>query len=61
MAGKYAVKTTQRRWLDLNKLPDGTYQMKVMFGDNTKPIATLVFTAKEWGKLANYSEGLKRK
>jgi hypothetical protein len=57
----YPVKTTQRRWLALAKLDDGNYQMKVMFGDNTKPIATLVFTPTEWTKLASYSEGLKRK
>lgn len=59
--GKYAVHTTQRRWLDLEKLPDGNYQMKVMFGNNQNPIATLVFTPQEWAKLASYSEGLKRK
>jgi hypothetical protein len=59
--GKYAVHTTQRRWLDLSKTPEGNYEMRVMFADNTKPIATLVFTPAEWAKLASYSEGLKRK
>ena len=57
----YPVKTTQRRWLALSKLDDGTYQMKVMFGDSEKPIATMVFTQREWDKLAIYSEVLKRK
>jgi len=57
----YPVKTTQLRWLALSKLDDGNYQMKVMLGNNTKPIATMVFTPVEWAKLASYSEGLKRK
>lgn len=62
MASKdYPVRTTQRRWLALSKLNDGNFQMKVMYGDNMKPIATLVFTPREWAKLASYSEGLKRK
>lgn len=62
MASKdYPVKTTQRRWLALSKLDDGTYQVKVMFADDAKPIATMIFTAAEWNKLASYSEGLKRK
>lgn len=57
----YPVHTTQRRWLALSKLDDSTYQIKVMMGDNLKPIATLVFTSREWDKLASYTEGLKRK
>lgn len=57
----YPVRTTQRRWLALAKLDDGTYQVKVMFGNNEKPIATMIFTQREWDKLASFSEGLKRK
>lgn len=57
----YPVKTTQRRWLALSKLDDGNYQMKVMFKNDPKPIATMAFTPNEWAKLVNYSAGLEKK
>jgi len=50
-----------RRWLAINKQDDGSYQLKVMLGNNEKPLATLPFDESEWKKLANYSAGLLKK
>jgi hypothetical protein len=50
-----------RRWIALNRQADGSYQLKVMLGDNEKPLATLPFDESEWKKLANYSTGLLKK
>lgn len=50
-----------RRWLAINKQADGSYQMKLMLGNNEKPLATLPFDESEWKKLANYSAGLLKK
>lgn len=62
MASKeYVVKTTSTRELHISKLDDGTYQMKLYWGRGNRDLATLVFTQKEWDKLASFSEGLKRK
>jgi hypothetical protein len=58
----YTVKVNNgRRWIALNKQADGSYQLKVMLGDNGKPLATLPFDEREWKKLANYSAGLLKK
>ena len=47
-----------RRWLAINKQADGTYQLKVMLGDNEKPLATLPFDESEWRKLVEQARGL---
>lgn len=57
---EYRVNTTGRRNLRLSKQDDGTYQARVMLGED-RQLAVLVFTQKEWAKLASFSEGLKRK
>lgn len=58
---EYIVKTTSTRELHVSKLDDGNYQMRLHWGKGDKTLATLVFTPREWAKLASYSEGLKRK
>ena len=47
-----------RRWLALAKRPDGTYEMKLMLGDEEKPLATLPFDESEWRKLVVQSREL---
>lgn len=61
MASKeYRVNTEGRRNLRLSKRDDGSYQARIMLGED-KQLAVLVFPAKEWDKLASFTEGLKRK
>lgn len=59
--GVYTVKTTSTRELHLGKLDDGTYQIKIHWGKGNRDLATLVFTEREWTRLASFAEGLKRK
>ena len=42
-----------RRWLALAKRDDGTYEMRIMLGDEEKPLATLPFDEGEWRKLVD--------
>lgn len=58
---EYVVKTTSTRELHIGKLDDGNYQMRIYWGKGDKTLATLVIPSGEWDKLANFSEGLKRK
>lgn len=57
---EYRVNTEGRRNLRLSKQDDGRYHARIMLGED-KQLAVLVFTQKEWDKLASFSEGLKRK
>lgn len=56
-----AAQSTQRRWLAMNKQDDGTYQVLVMYGDNPKPIATIVMEAREFKRLRDTADGLMKK
>jgi hypothetical protein len=47
-----------RRWLALSKRPDGTYEMKLMLGNEEKPLATLPFDESEWRKVVVQSREL---
>lgn len=58
---EYVIKTTSTRELHIGKLDDGNYQMRIYWGKGDRTLATLVLTPEEWAKLANFSEGLKRK
>jgi hypothetical protein len=42
-----------RRWLALAKRDDGTFELKVMLGDEEKPLATLPFDESEWRRLVD--------
>lgn len=58
---EYVVKTTSTRELHISKLDSGEYQIKLYWGRGKRDLATLVLKPREWNKLANYAEGLKRK
>jgi hypothetical protein len=47
-----------RRWLSLGKRDDGTYEMRIMLGDNEQPLATLPFDESEWLKLVRLARNL---
>jgi hypothetical protein len=50
-----------RRWLALAKRDDGTFEVKIMLGDEEKPLATLPFDRDQWERLVSEAEGLLRR
>ena len=65
MASKvYTVKPTghnETRELHLQKMDDGSYQIRLYWGKGQRDLATLNFDNKGWAALASFTEGLKRK
>jgi hypothetical protein len=50
-----------RRWLALARRDDGTFEMKVMLGDEKKPLATLPFDRDQWERLVSEAGELLRR
>jgi hypothetical protein len=50
-----------RRWLALVKRDDGTFEMKLMLGDEEKPLATLPFDRDQWERLVSEAQELLRR
>lgn len=65
MASKvYTIKASghnETRELRLQKMDDGSYQIRLWWGKGQRDLATLNFGGNEWGRLASVTEGLKRK
>lgn len=56
-----AAQSTGRRWIAMNKQDDGTYQVLVMYGSNTNPLATMVMTPREFKRIGTTVAGLLKK
>jgi hypothetical protein len=50
-----------RRWLALAKRDDSTFEMKLMLGDEEKPLATLPFDRDQWERLVGEAGELLRR